>query len=235
METRGRAKLAPAPAEETAEGAHPNGTLLCLDDEELVIYRRPVSGQSYDMVYSLLADGSVKIEAVELAKHHVSVLGQMPSLEMKTLQTGMRWNRALVAPGCLNAADAGRIPEPDGATATAPSPQPPQKESRSAPAANQPPLETASRVEPPPGSEGKTKIRRGQRLALKFGDKTWEAVYWGQDQKGTVVAHSTHKRWSLMHLDLSRFKETMILQGEPDPQLVDEIMQELAKKTPTGH
>jgi hypothetical protein len=51
--------------------------------------------------------------------------------------------------------------------------------------------------------------RRGQCLAIKFGKKgeAWDAIYWGRDQQGTVVAHDTNGHWTLMHLDLSRFRD----------------------------
>src|SRR5438105_1410790 len=53
---RPRVKLAPTPGAEEP-GRFPGGTILCLDDSELVVYRRPVKDQPYDMVYSLLTDG----------------------------------------------------------------------------------------------------------------------------------------------------------------------------------
>ena len=72
---RPRAKMVRRSAPEPAEGRYPKGTILCLDDEELVIYRRPVSGKDCDMVYSLLADGSAKIEGLELAEYEIEKLG----------------------------------------------------------------------------------------------------------------------------------------------------------------
>ncbi|MBI3737286.1 hypothetical protein HY256_12340 [Candidatus Sumerlaeota bacterium] len=221
-------------AEQPIEGKFPSGTILAIDDEELVIYRRPVAGQPYDMVYSLLFDGTVKIEAVELGKHQVFEMGCLPPNEFKTLQTRMKWNKALVAVGCRNREDAERIPEPTGAAALTPIPPtvtPPSPTDRIASTPrggvvnNLTRGETVARADQPQESK---KIRRGQRITLKFGDKSWEAVYWGRDQKGPVVAHNTHRRWSLMHLDLNRFKESMIADSDPDPHLVEEIMRDLS-------
>ncbi len=231
-ESAGRAKLSRPGAMEPG-AKFPSGTILSLDDEELVIYRRPVSGQPLDMVYSLLFDGTVKIEAVELGKHRLEDLGRLSESAEKIIQGKLRWNRALIAPGFKNREDAERIPDPGGTINQTPiptsTPPPtatptPRRDGPQAPGMTR--GESVARATPTPGSD--IKIRRGQKIKLKFGDKTWEAVYWGRDQKGPVVAHNTHRHWSLMHLDLQRFKESMIADAEPDPVLVDEILRDIS-------
>ncbi|MBN1868369.1 hypothetical protein JW916_13870 [Candidatus Sumerlaeota bacterium] len=57
-------------------------------------------------------------------------------------------------------------------------------------------------------------LTRGRRFSIKFGNRGWEAVYWGEDEQGSVVAHNTNGQWSLMHLDLSRFRDSFALLGE---------------------
>jgi len=241
---RGRAKLATAqPAAET--GRYPGGTILCLDDSELVVYRRPVKDQPYDMVYSLLSDGSIKIEAVEFSKHKIDELGLLNADEVKSLQTQMRWTRSLISNRCKNPVDAERIPEPasdaQGAPQTprqAPPPPPPPPDQPLRPVGYRSaegddlngalPKSQAAASVPQPGK--KLVLRRGHRIKLMFGHKSWEAVYWGQDHKGPVVAHNTHRRWTLMHLDLDRFKETMVIEAEPEPKVIQEILQHLATK-----
>lgn len=245
-----RAKLIRPVVEEAEDGRYPKGSILCLDDEELVIYRRPVAGKSYDMVYSLLADGSVKIEGVELDKHQVAELGQLSPAHQKKLQTEMRWNRDLVAYNCYRLEDSERIPEPNSGTMpgtgyakppgeTKPEPKPEPKaatrEAQAPPKPAQPPRPESQPLRRPAAEaeagHGKQRIRRGQRVTVKFGDRMWDAVYWGMDQKGTVVAHCTHGRWSLMHLDLNRFKETLVVAPEADPLLVTAIMRDLETKS----
>lgn len=228
---RPRARLRSAAETSDKDGRFPKGTILVLDDEELVVYRRPMGGEPYDMVYSLLADGKVRIEAVQLDEHEISELGVLPATELKRLQTKMLWTHAQVVDNCAREEDKERIPEP----ACAEDEAPPQAAPRPAPTPRANDTvdemmdnESASVVEPPrPSGPKKLKIRRGQRLRLKFGDRAWDAVYWGKDSTGTVVAHNTHDRWTLMHLDLNRFKESMVVDPKPDDEIIASITQSL--------
>ena len=72
-------------------------------------------------------------------------------------------------------------------------------------------------------------VTRGRRVLIHFGPgKAWEAVYWGQDDQGAVVAHRTHNRWSLMHLDLARFRDTMEVGEELDAEEIADVERDLA-------
>lgn len=234
-----------APQPPQGEDRFSSGSILCVNDEELVIYRRPVAGKPLDMVYSLLADGAVKIDAVDLADARVEEIGQLPPGCLKTLQAEMRWTRKLLAPHCFVPEDAERIPDPD---ASAPAPNP-----YGAPSDNGAPKvgrtevpqaafdkaiqqESAVRIEEEPQqATGKFKIRRGQKLQIKMGYNNWEAVYWGRDAKGSVVAHSTHNHWALMHLDLARYKDSLVVTPEPDMLLVEQIALDLSTQQREAH
>lgn len=222
-----RAKLARPADAEAEDGRYPKGTILSLDEEDLVIYRRPVSGKPFDMVYSLLFDGKAKIEAIDLSRHQVVEMGRLSSDEFARLQTDMVWSRQMVASGCFRADDAERIPDPSGAQAAAaqrtPAPEP-RRPSADRPDAG--PIRPAA--SPADSAASKTRIRRGQKISIIFGDRRWESIYWGKDQKGSVVAHKTHGHWTLMHLDLNRFKESLSVSSEPEADLIDEINQDLA-------
>jgi hypothetical protein len=153
----------------------------------------------------------------------------------------MRWNRDLIAPNCKNKEDVDRIPDPGETDEEEAQPEAAREtgDARGKSEDSEPnshevedlvASEAASKVvEEPP--RGKMRIRRGQRLTLKFGNRNWEAVYWGKDKKGSVVAHMTHGHWTLMHLDLNRFKETMIVDSEPDSSLTDRIGEDLSAKS----
>jgi hypothetical protein len=194
----------------------------------MVVYRRPMAGEPYDMVYSLLADGKVRIEAVQMEDHQVGVLGLLPEVDLKRLQSAMTWTRALIAERCTKPEDRDRIPEPavDGTESAPPKSSSPPP--RSSPATPPPKVEREAAPEPEASSAPhKTTIRRGQRVRLKFGDRSWDAVYWGKDNVGTVVAHNTHNQWTLMHLDLNRFKESMVVDPQPDDKLIQSIRESL--------
>lgn len=233
-----RARMAPVGAAHAPDSPYASGSILCLNDEELVIYRRPVAGKPLDMVYSLLADGTVKIDAVDFSQQRVEEIGQLPPAELKGLQNEMRWSRALLAPHCFYPEDSERIPDPGAAVAAAPRPAPASASSTSPLVGkSQVPQDTldsalrqesAVRIVEEPQTPGKIKIRRGQTVSIKFGDRAWDAVYWGRDARGSVVAHNTHNHWSLMHLDLAKYKETLVISPEPDPLLIEQISRDLS-------
>lgn len=225
------------------------GTLLVLDEADLVVYRRPVAGQPLDMVYSLLADGTVKIEAVDLRKADVAELGLFSDADFRTLQNDMIWTREIVARSCYSPEDGERIPEPTGSPAPRPSaPSAPAGEYRNGQAGHQLQTpdgsmreyfkeESAGRVTEEPVAEARedarpsrSSIRRGQRLVIQMGPRNWECVYWGRDQRGSVVAHRTQSHWTLVHLDLASYKDSMTISPEPDPELIEEINQDLARQ-----
>lgn len=240
----GRARLAPRKATPQT-GQIASGTLLALDDRELAVYRRPVTGKGLDMVYSLLGDGTALIEAVSLKDRRIESLGRLDDETWHEIQETMRWSREPLIAACADPADADRIPTPvagsaplkpkpavgsglmsnlagapktrDGLISTArPRPAPGDPSAREAVA--RAPIET----ERSPG-----KLRRGQRITLKFGGKTWNAVYWGRDTRGSVVAHDTLRRWTLMHLDLDQYKDSLIVQSDPDEDLIQEIANQI--------
>ncbi len=227
---------------EEGGGRYPIGTILCLDDEEMVVYRRAVSDKSYDMVYSLLSDGSVKIEGVDIGNHQVDELGVMQSRDLRTLQSDMCWTRDLIAFNCSREEDSDRIPDPGAETPKAKpaaqtrAPEPAPETARKKAKSSRDPIEQltagegAGRVvedEPGTNEKSKVKIKRGSSFTIKFGDRMWNAIYWGMDGRGTVVAHKTHGQWTLMHLDLNRFKESLVVQPGIDEKLVSEISADL--------
>ncbi len=99
------------------------------------------------------------------------------------------------------------IPEPDTPTA-------PSQEQPVTPAATAPPEK--------PG------LVKGRRFQIKFGGKQWEAVYWMDDPEGSIVAHSTHGHWSLMRLDLDRFKDSLELGDIVDSETMETIAKDAA-------
>lgn len=241
----GRAKLKRPAAAEEDSGRFSKGAILCLDDEELLVYRRPVTGETYDMVYSLLATGEVKIESVELGERKVEVLGQLSSADLKNLQEEMHWSHGLIAGHCECPDARERIPSPGASKSTIrptavgrPSPagrptptRPPRRSQNGESNAMVNGLmaqEGAARVvDDSKLPQTKVSIRRGQMVTLRINGQKWEAVYWGKDKKGTVVAHRTHNHWALMHLDLARYKNSISVTGEPDECLMDQISAEL--------
>lgn len=243
-EARARMNTAPPQPE---EGRFSSGSILCLNDEELVIYRRPVAGKPLDMVYSLLADGAVKIDGLDFSNYRVEEIGELPPGKLKKLQGAMRWTRDMIAPHCFMPEDAERIPDPDEAWTQGQTRQPAGEmmgdtdvprdtfnkavQQESAVRVEEEEDESEGQSKP----QGKLKIRRGQTIQIKMGYNNWEAVYWGRDSKGSVVAHNTHNHWQLMHLDIARYKDSLTVSPEPDQRLIDEISEDLSTQAKEAH
>lgn len=83
----------------------------------------------------------------------------------------------------------------------------------------------------PPPTPPKTLLERGRVLRISVGPgKVWEAVYWTSDEMGPIVAHNTNREWSLMHLDLSRFKDALEYGELLSEEKLDEIEQSLIRQ-----
>jgi hypothetical protein len=205
------------------------GAILCLSGRNVAIYKHPVPEKEYHLMLALFPDQQIKTQGVALEGHQVDELGLVPPEALERLQREMRWNRDLIVFHCYSLKDAERIPQqiapPEAAATplrTGPVPQQPP-----APTAEPTPTPAPARTAgPPPAAEAPPSngvMRRGQRLQVRFGDKSWFAVYWGRDDQGQVVAHQTNKVWSLMHLDLNRFGTDLMIDPNVDTQIIEEI------------
>ena len=177
-------------------------------------------------------------------------VGSLPAPVLNDLLRKMRWTRDTIVFHCYCYEDVLKLPAMDPAAKTSaptmqepavqepttpqpaappPSSSAPKSAPASAPAATEPPRATTETA-PPPAEEpaGNGTLHRGQHLKIKFGDKLWEAVYWGKDNQGSVVAHRTYDHWSLMHLDIERFGNDLAAGDEVDMGLLKEIEQSLA-------
>ena len=167
-------------------GSYLTGTILYFEDETIAVYRGKMKDRDYDLVYALSPNGRVKPQGIPIANYDVRPLGRIAPNYLDQLATNLRWDRDLVVFHLLDYEDVRLIPEvyePVGES----------KSSTAIPLAN---LNT-----PPP----EQLLVRGRRVSIKFGNTGWEAVYWGKDELGSIVAHKTHEKWALMHLDLKRF------------------------------
>jgi hypothetical protein len=60
-----------------------------------------------------------------------------------------------------------------------------------------------------------------------MGDRMWEAIHWGRDEQGALVAHRTSGEWALMHLDLGRFRDSLTYHEVLAPEIIQEIERSL--------
>ncbi len=221
------------PAQQPAQQGplfHAPGAILCLGGRTLVIFKQAVPEKGYDLVYTLLPGGSVKLQGVALNGHAVQEIGSIGQPYFDQFQNSMHWNRDLIVFHCYRFEDVAIIPgAPEAMTAPVPEPQPVRVSAANPSYAPMPQPQPVYQPAPPPVPEDPRKsLKRGQRIQLRFGQKAWDAVYWGQDDQGQVVAHQTYNTWSLMHLDLDRFADpNMIIDPNVDEAIIRVIEQNL--------
>lgn len=195
------------------------GTILCLNDNILAIYKRPVPEKGYHLVAALLPKGAIKVEGIVLEGYQIEELGALSKVMFEKMQEEGYWTRDLIVFHCFRWEDVARIP----ARPVLPSAfedthyKSPEGSSHSTAAQPVTPTEPA-----------KPRFIRGMMLSIKFGDKAWDAVYWGRDEQGPVVAHKTNQVWALMHLDLDRFGDSIITSEQVDSALIEQINQSLS-------
>jgi len=158
------------------------GTIILLEDGCIGIYKGPIPGKEYHLIYHLRPDGTVTPEGIYLYAYRSESLGCVISEVMEEIQRSMRWERD-------------RIMEQLGS----------QEKARLIPM-------LSSKIIKKDMSEPQRKrnsLERGRLLKVKIGDKIWEAVYWGSDELGQIVVHNTNRVWTLMHLNLGRFGDAL--------------------------
>ena len=54
-------------------------------------------------------------------------------------------------------------------------------------------------------------LERGRRIAIRSGGNEWEAVYWGSDENGDIVAHRSGEHWWFVHFDVRGAANKMVV------------------------
>ncbi|MDK2972453.1 MAG: hypothetical protein PWP23_2208 [Candidatus Sumerlaeota bacterium] len=196
------------------DGTFAVGTILHFEDNSIGIYRDIREDKDYEVVYLLRPDGSVSPQGIALENYDLKVIGQLPPEFMLRLQRRRRWERDEIIYHLDIFDYCALVPFPTGKMTT------PVAE-RDEPI---PPAAEPVEVEPP------KKLVLGRKITVNFGaNRKWEAVYWGEDELGPVIAHNTHDKWALMHLDLSRFGDGVVLQDMASPELLDIIRRDISQ------
>jgi len=208
----------PAPT----EGIFAAGTILLFDDNTLGVYKEKRADKEYDVILMLNPDGAVVPQGIALLHYDVKAVGCLPPEFLLRLIRRKTWVRDEVV-FHLNAFDYCQyVAEPrPGAAAT------PTDEPRRSPSSDQNLSQMVRKLPTNQGEEQKRLIT-GREITISFGPgQEWRAVYWGEDELGTVLAHRTNEQWALMHLDLRRFKDSLVLgelaTAETMKQIRDEI------------
>jgi hypothetical protein len=199
----------------------------------IVIYRRAVPEKEYHLVLALGPNNSIKVQGIALEGYEVEEIGSLPPVWIERLNTELRWERDLIVFHCYRYEDVAKIPSAENAEELRPAAPPTQPVYASGPSSySSPAPERSAPVrEPAPATDADMlngNLRRGHRMKIRFGANTWDAVYWGKDDQGQVIAHQTYERWSLMHLDLNRFRTGLVIEPDVDTRVVREIERSIA-------
>lgn len=191
----------PPQATDAPLGTFPKGTILQLEDGTIAIYKDPVKGKEYEIVYALRSNGKLRPEGIALYAYEAKKLGRIPEDIFEDIQKTLRWDRDAI---CFH------LEKYEYCSLIPMSERPPSTDSAPA-ASGQDPKAKVVMPDPPtsPLLDPARELVKGRRIYISFGPgKTWESVYWGKDLLGHVVAHHTNNEWALMHLDIKRFRES---------------------------
>ncbi len=214
---KGEGQLVPAPSsnedpfislpgdEISPLGGYSYGDIILLSDDTIGIYSRYIPEKEYDVVHMLRPDGSLDPKGLPLAAHQATTIGRLTAAGVRHCFLTNSWERDLIVFHLYEYSHTKRVPHP-----TVP------RNSEGKPV-------TAHHASETPEAEHRSPLVRGRRLAIGFGDRTWEAIHWGHDEQGALVAHNTSGEWALMHLDLSRFEASIDFLELLEPEEIQEI------------
>jgi hypothetical protein len=210
---------------------HPEGQFVP-EGVFLQCYQAKVIGTLPENYFSEMRDNSTWQRDVVLyhlsSFDHVGLLDNVAEHEERKPKPGTPAKAGSITTGGAPTPPTGQSATPSPAQSPATPPQEAQKTDKKQAGSSQQPAPQQSSAPAASGSE--TGLVKGRKFQIKFGGKQWEAVYWLDDPEGSIVAHSTHGHWSLMRLDLDRFKDSLEL-GE----LVNaETLETIAKDAAAG-
>ncbi|MCD6385604.1 hypothetical protein J7M23_07465 [Candidatus Sumerlaeota bacterium] len=195
---------------EEEEQLYQEGDIIAFDDGLIGIYISPVAGKDYDVVYCLRDDGSVEPRGIPFYSYKHRKIGRLPEERVKILKTRMRWMREEIVYYLDRFEDINLIPPLNHRQKQTPLPVENTNSVKieQSEDVNKVGLEKTREKERARQEEPHSLVR-GRKIIIKYGDKKWESIYWGADDKGIIVAHKTSGNWEFMHLDLTRFGDNV--------------------------
>lgn len=181
------------------------GTIIRLEDGSISIYKGPIPGKEYHLIYHLGPDGNISPEGICLYAYRSEPLGRINEDVWEEMLHSMRWERDRIIEHLSS-----------------------QEKMRIIPLLS-PKLIKKEVTEP---QRKRDSLERGRRIHIGFGERIWDAVYWASDELGQIVAHYTNKSWTLMHLNLGRFGDSLeygeLLSSEKLKEINDSLSEALS-------
>ncbi len=195
------------------------GTILVFEDHSMGIFKESNPSKEYDIVYILKQDGRAIPQGMPLYAYEKDPVGRLSAGVLSQLIQNGRWERDMIIFHLLKFIDRKHVPQID---AQAPVPVP-ASDTFSSWAVKK---LSADEINEP---EKREQFIRGRKFHIKFGPtQEWDAVYWGKDELGHIVAHDTHNKWTLMHLDLGRFKDSITFGDMADEATLSKIQEDFS-------
>lgn len=226
------------------------GVIMRFDDGSVAIYKDAVSGKDYALFYFLEPNGVLVPQGIFLDQYESQRIGQLPPDLFEAMIRMRRWDRDAVIyhldrfefAGHIRAISVAQPMKVEGGEGyppiherqtprqASPTVSPPPRaipETAEPKAPEAPPVYEPELPPPPPRSL----LERGRVIRISVAPgKVWEAVYWTSDELGPIVAHDTNREWSLMHLDLSRFKDAIEYGELLSDEELEQIEESLARQ-----
>lgn len=184
------------------------GDIFYLEDKSLVIFKKEVPAKEYDFVLELKKNGKIEPKGICLYAYERMKIGHLPEQQLEAMALSLTWKRDLIVYHLSDYGFSQLIPRPTS---------------------DKHMLKDQQAV---PHRSDNNKPVRGERFTISIGEKKWDGVYWGKDVLGTVVTHNTNGTWMLMHLDLSRFEDTLEYGVILSQKEIEEIEAQITQNAP---
>jgi hypothetical protein len=195
------------------------GAIVKLEDGTVGIFEKEIPNKEYDILLMIKPQGTLEPEGVSLYAYEWQQIGKIPEELLEEMIRRKHWERDALVYYLDRYEYAKLIPNQKG----------PVEKPRHVARPPQP-----SRGTPQLERTAEPTLQRGRVISIESGDRKWNAVYWGSNNMGAILAHTTHKTWSLMHLDLNRFRGSLKYGELLDPEEIRKIEEELTKKYGLG-
>jgi hypothetical protein len=187
------------PATHPVASTYEPGTILKLENGSVGIFKESLPDKDYDIVLYLMPDGKVEPRGISLFSYSSERIGKLPAEYFSQLSDRMRWERDVIVYH-LDSLDSSRlIPGIERHVEETP---------RQSVTANSVGSGAIRSFQAPP-TRKRASLERGRKLKIRLGNRGWEAVYWGSDNDGAILAHNTNKRWELARLNLKQYESSM--------------------------
>ncbi len=227
------------------------GMILSINKHTLGVYKKFMPESAIHLVAILCSDGFIKIQGISFKGMEVDEIGNLTPELFKHLESLSKWERDLIVFHCYRYEDTFRIPIPSVSGKPSPKKIQPNELNHFGAVSESDKDNDISNNEVMKSDAGTNQavdhepaapeeimhltsqnpiagMQRGQRVQIQMGMKLWNAVFWGCDMTGMVVAHNTCKKWSLMYLDLHRYRNSLKIDPQIDQGLIQEIQDDLS-------